>query len=144
MRRKPKTGAFSHAHASLRSPVPLLSPAGQIQGCQRTSASVLTLTANRSLTYVLFCRKPQETAVESKSPADTTNDVPMETSTEPTTASATIAAPATRKRPRLDLTSGPRERKRGKTMFGLLVGTLNKAKTEDKERSATDAVRPSL
>lgn len=29
-------------------------------------------------------------------------------------------------------------------MFGLLVGTLNKAKTEDKERSATDAVRLSL
>ena len=27
-------------------------------------------------------------------------------------------------------------------MFGLLVGTLNKAKTEDKQRSATDAVRP--
>jgi len=26
-------------------------------------------------------------------------------------------------------------------MFGLLVGTLNKAKTEDKQRSATDAVR---
>jgi superfamily I DNA and/or RNA helicase len=29
-------------------------------------------------------------------------------------------------------------------MFGLLVGTLNKAKTEDKQRSATDAVRSSL
>ena len=29
-------------------------------------------------------------------------------------------------------------------MFGLLVKTLNKAKTEDKERSATDAVRRSL
>lgn len=29
-------------------------------------------------------------------------------------------------------------------MFGLLVGTLNKAKTEDKERNATDAVRSSL
>jgi len=29
-------------------------------------------------------------------------------------------------------------------MFGLLVGTLNKAKTEDKARNATDAVRPSF
>jgi hypothetical protein len=29
-------------------------------------------------------------------------------------------------------------------MFGLLVGTLNKVKMEDKERNATDAVRPSL
>ena len=72
-----------------------------------------------------------------------TNDVPMETS-EPVTATATTAAPATRKRPRLDLASEPRERKRGKTMFGLLVGTLNKAKTEDRQRSATDAVRSSL
>lgn len=29
-------------------------------------------------------------------------------------------------------------------MFGLLVGTLNKAKTEDKQRSATDAVCSTL
>ncbi|KAF8161512.1 hypothetical protein B0H34DRAFT_701244 [Crassisporium funariophilum] len=45
-----------------------------------------------------------------------------------------------RKRPRLDL-SGPRERKRGKSMFGILVGTLNKAKIEDKERNASDAAK---
>lgn len=47
-----------------------------------------------------------------------------------------------RKRPRLDLSAalGGRERKRGKSMFGLLVGTLNKAKIEDKERNASDAV----
>ena len=35
----------------------------------------------------------------------------------------------------------PRERKRGKTAFGLLLGTLTKAKNEDKERNASDAVR---
>lgn len=48
-----------------------------------------------------------------------------------------------RKRPRLDLSAalGGRERKRGKSMFGLLVGTLNKAKIEDKERNASEAVR---
>jgi len=48
----------------------------------------------------------------------------------------------TKKRPRLDLGAPPegRERKRGKSMFGLLVGTLNKAKIEDKERNASDAV----
>jgi len=85
--------------------------------------------------------KSQDTVVESQPPADTTNDVPMEPSTEPTDPAATAGAPATRKRPRLDLTSEPRERKRGKTMFGLLVGTLNKAKTEDKQRSATDAAK---
>ena len=92
---------------------------------------------------VYFHRKPQDTVVESQPSANTTDDVPMENSTEPTTAPSLTAVPATRKRPRLDLTSEPRERKRGKTMFGLLVGTLNKAKTEDKERSATNAVRPS-
>lgn len=55
---------------------------------------------------------------------------------------ATAAAAATpRKRPRLDLTVGPRERKRGKSMFGLLVGTLNKAKTEDEARNASEAAK---
>jgi hypothetical protein len=53
--------------------------------------------------------------------------------------------PATesRKRPRLDLsaaTDGNRERKRGKSMFGIVLGTLNKAKIEDKERNASEAV----
>ncbi|KAG6877572.1 hypothetical protein C0993_005986 [Termitomyces sp. T159_Od127] len=51
------------------------------------------------------------------------------------------APPATKKRPRLDLGVGGRERKRGKSMFGLVVGTLNKAKIEDKERSASEAAK---
>lgn len=58
--------------------------------------------------------------------------------------SPTEPAPAveTRKRPRLDVSelTGGRDRKRGKSMFGILVGTLNKAKIEDKERSASEAV----
>ena len=44
-----------------------------------------------------------------------------------------------KKRPRLDLEVA-RERKRGKSMFGILLGTLNKAKIEDKERNASEAV----
>ncbi|KAJ7760457.1 hypothetical protein B0H16DRAFT_1719959 [Mycena metata] len=44
-----------------------------------------------------------------------------------------------KKRPRLDL-SEPQKRKRG-GMFGLLLGTLNKAKIEDKERNASDAAK---
>jgi hypothetical protein len=44
-----------------------------------------------------------------------------------------------RKRPRIDL--GISERKRGKSMFGIVLGTLNKAKIEDKERNASEAVR---
>jgi hypothetical protein len=52
--------------------------------------------------------------------------------------------PETKKRPRLDLSAldGGRERKRGKSMFGLVLGTLNKAKIEDKERNASEAVCP--
>ncbi|EKM81293.1 hypothetical protein AGABI1DRAFT_84203 [Agaricus bisporus var. burnettii JB137-S8] len=52
-------------------------------------------------------------------------------------------APETRKRPRLDLSAldGGRERKRGKSMFGLVLGTLNKAKIEDKERNASEAAK---
>ena len=54
---------------------------------------------------------------------------------------AVASAPVTtKKRPRLDLTIEPRERKRGKSMFGLLVGTLNKAKNEDEARNASEAV----
>jgi ribosome assembly protein YihI (activator of Der GTPase) len=62
---------------------------------------------------------------------------------QPAQATAAAAA-APKKRPRLDLTIEPRERKRGKSMFGLLVGTLNKAKTEDQARNASEAVRRSI
>jgi hypothetical protein len=47
-----------------------------------------------------------------------------------------------KKRPRLDLTGDTRERKRGKSIFGIVLGTLNKAKIEDRERNASEAVRP--
>jgi len=53
-------------------------------------------------------------------------------------------AAGNKKRPRLDLDAiagGARERKRGKSMFGILVGTLNKAKIEDKERNASEAAK---
>lgn len=50
--------------------------------------------------------------------------------------------PAGRKGPGIDLSTETRERKRGKSMFGLLLGTLNKAETEDKARCASEAVRP--
>lgn len=43
-----------------------------------------------------------------------------------------------KKRPRLDLNAEPR--KRGKTIFGILVGTLNKAKIEDRQRGESEAV----
>ena len=50
------------------------------------------------------------------------------------------ATTTNRKRPRLDMNTDARERKRGKSMFGLVLGTLNKAKNEDKERNASEAV----
>ena len=63
----------------------------------------------------------------------------------PMSASAELVPPEgaekTKKRPRLDMAVEPRERKRGKTMFGLVLGTLTKAKNEDKERNQSDAVR---
>ena len=61
----------------------------------------------------------------------------------PASASAEAEAEAktAKKRPRIDMAVEPRERKRGKTMFGLVLGTLTKAKNEDKERNASDAVR---
>ena len=60
---------------------------------------------------------------------------------QPPTEPAAMAATTTnRKRPRLDMNTDARERKRGKSMFGLVLGTLNKAKNEDKERNASEAV----
>ncbi|KAJ6518667.1 hypothetical protein C8R45DRAFT_851077 [Mycena sanguinolenta] len=56
----------------------------------------------------------------------------------PPTEPAAMAS-ANKRRPKLDL-SEPQKRKRG-GMFGLLLGTLNKAKIEDKERSASDAAK---
>lgn len=56
------------------------------------------------------------------------------------TAPAAMAT-ANKRRPKIDLTVLSGERKRGKSMFGIVLGTLNKAKIEDKERNASDAVR---
>lgn len=56
-------------------------------------------------------------------------------------------APATQdsRRPRFNFNvqggaAAGAERKRGKSMFGVLVNTLNKAKAENKERNASEAV----
>ncbi|KAJ7733257.1 hypothetical protein DFH07DRAFT_894352 [Mycena maculata] len=57
----------------------------------------------------------------------------------PTEPAAMAMASQNKKRPRLDL-SEPQKRKRG-GMFGLLLGTLNKAKIEDKERNASEAAK---
>lgn len=59
---------------------------------------------------------------------------------EPPTAPAAMAT-TNKRRPKIDLTVMAGERKRGKSMFGIVLGTLNKAKIEDKERNASDAVR---
>ncbi|EJD08252.1 uncharacterized protein FOMMEDRAFT_74921 [Fomitiporia mediterranea MF3/22] len=60
------------------------------------------------------------------------------------TPAAPASAAAGPRRPRLNLQAlgvGGGERKRGKSMFGVLVNTLNKAKAEDKERSASEAAK---
>ncbi|KJA28722.1 hypothetical protein HYPSUDRAFT_50917 [Hypholoma sublateritium FD-334 SS-4] len=71
----------------------------------------------------------------------TQNEPQVEVPTSPT--EPTHVGGETRKRPRLDFSAalGGRERKRGKSMFGILVGTLNKAKNEDKERNASEAAK---
>ena len=89
-----------------------------------------SLPACANLTY--FYRSPQ---LEEQPKAET-QDAQMQDATSPTAETAA----GTRKRPRLDLTADPRERKRGKTMFGLVLGTLNKAKLEDSQRNNSEAV----
>ncbi|KAF9222308.1 hypothetical protein BS17DRAFT_767938 [Gyrodon lividus] len=50
-------------------------------------------------------------------------------------------AAANKRRPKIDLGVQSGERRRGKSMFGIVLGTLNKAKIEDKERNASDAAK---
>ncbi|KAF8623389.1 hypothetical protein AX17_007427 [Amanita inopinata Kibby_2008] len=88
-------------------------------------------------TALQFSMTTEEEPQESAQPA--VQDEQM-LPTEPTAASATTV----KKRPRLDLTDvvgDTRDRKRGKSMFGILVGTLNKAKVEGKERNASEAAK---
>jgi hypothetical protein len=76
-----------------------------------------------------------------RAPQDAGKPQVEESHRTPTEPAAMVAG--NKKRPRLDLDAiagGARERKRGKSMFGILVGTLNKAKIEDKERNASEAV----
>ena len=90
-----------------------------------------TTTLNIKVHHLLAHRSAQEVQVESK-------DAKMH---EPPTAPAAMIT-ANKRRPKIDLTVLSGERKRGKSMFGIVLGTLNKAKIEDKERNASDAVRP--
>jgi pinin/SDK/memA/ protein conserved region len=66
--------------------------------------------------------------------------VTQEPEPEPVAVLPVEAPAAGKKRPRIDLTTDSRERKRGKSMFGILLGTLNKAKKEDHDRNASEAV----
>ncbi|KAI9063961.1 hypothetical protein FKP32DRAFT_1591996 [Trametes sanguinea] len=68
-------------------------------------------------------------------------DTSMQVESTPAPDAAGDAKAATKKRPRIDMAVEPRERKRGKTMFGLVLGTLTKAKNEDQERNASEAAR---
>ncbi|EKM53537.1 uncharacterized protein PHACADRAFT_259966 [Phanerochaete carnosa HHB-10118-sp] len=78
----------------------------------------------------------EETAQIDENPNTESQDAQMQDAASPRSAAAEA-----RKRPRLDLTTDARERKRGKTMFGLVLGTLNKAKNEDRERQNSEAAK---
>ena len=101
-----------------------------------TETWVLTLAFVCMILTSFFNRHQQEVSPPAGDGDSAMQDV---TQTKPT------PAQAGNRRPRLDLSvlagDGVRgERKRGKSMFGVLVNTLNKAKAEDKERNASEAV----
>lgn len=99
------------------------------------------IKAMSSEEYVAFCRiTGMKLKLYLSTPQNETQIDSAELPKSPT--EPTQSAGENRKRPRLDFSAamGGRERKRGKSMFGLLVGTLNKAKIEDKERNASEAV----
>jgi pinin/SDK/memA/ protein conserved region len=79
--------------------------------------------------------------VNRQNDASIAEDVPMtQEEIEPAAVLPVEALAPGKKRPRIDLTTDSRERKRGKSMFGILLGTLNKAKKEDHDRNASEAV----
>ncbi|PCH35502.1 hypothetical protein WOLCODRAFT_139917 [Wolfiporia cocos MD-104 SS10] len=65
-------------------------------------------------------------------PQPTDADTPM--------ADSVLQPQAGRKRPRIEM-SDAGQRKRGKSMFGLVIGTLTKAKNEDRERNSSEAAK---
>ncbi|KII95445.1 hypothetical protein PLICRDRAFT_34307 [Plicaturopsis crispa FD-325 SS-3] len=71
--------------------------------------------------------------------AESTQDAGAAVQDAPMQETSPAGDSGTKKRPRLDLHAEPR--KRGKSMFGLVLGTLNKAKIEDKERNASEAAK---
>lgn len=77
------------------------------------------------LNFYSPCRRTQDASPQTEKPAEA-SDAHMETTAEPPTAPAAMAS-ANRKRPRLDLNSDMRERKRGKSMFGLVLGKIGRA-----------------
>ncbi|KAI0628437.1 hypothetical protein C8Q77DRAFT_1148513 [Trametes polyzona] len=79
----------------------------------------------------------EEPIRESPAPSQ---DAAMQVETTPAP-EAGAEAKNTKKRPRIDMAVEPRERKRGRTAFGLLLGTLAKAKNEDKERNSSEAAK---
>lgn len=118
------------AHSSHGQPPspPTTTTTGTHQSCPATCRSLFTAFF-LTLTLTIYNRAPPQ---DERIDLDTTK----QTSEPP----APAPGPP-RKRPRLDFNQAAGERKRGKTVFGILVGTLNKAKIEDKERNASDAVR---
>ncbi|KZV83675.1 hypothetical protein EXIGLDRAFT_728058 [Exidia glandulosa HHB12029] len=86
-----------------------------------------------------MAESPQEVTMDASPPPPAQRDVSVPLPEEPTPAPEPIPAPAPapRVRPKIDLQAAGKKR----TMFGMLVGTLNKAKIEDKERSASEAAK---
>lgn len=83
-----------------------------------------------------------------------TDDAPTPTQTETRNAprADALSNGPERQRPKLNLSGltdtaasrkGPTgERRKGKSIFGVVLGTLNRAKIEDKQRMSSEAVRP--
>ena len=68
-------------------------------------------------------------------------DTQPQDSQETSTPAPEEPAKAGRKRPRIDMATDAGQRKRGKSMFALALGTLTKAKNEDRARNQSEAVR---
>lgn len=134
----------SSSHPPIRGPTPFSYPyIYHTAKCQQRSTSLTEFPHITALLTILLYFILIDDPTRPIQPQDATRE---DTSMQdiPTShgdgAGGGDAGKAPRKRPRLDLAVDSRERKRGKTMFGLVLGTLNRAKNEDKARNASDAV----
>ena len=120
----------------------------RIRLVHETSTTMATETCVPTVVFVYAARLTRPPSLSSPPPAHEADtqmaDTQPQDSRDASTPAPEEPAKAGRKRPRIDMATDAGQRKRGKSMFALALGTLTKAKNEDRARNQSEAVRPTF